>query len=389
MPSAALIPLEPAEPLPKSPAVAGAVAMTMRSEAPERWDAAVARFDSVCQEQLHAFAESRWPGVIEEPLLFRQGDQVVGGCLVMVQPVPLRLGAIAVVKWAPMLADDDAPEALSHFAAMIELLIGEYAVRRDMMLSVLPRASVAADNPEFRLLRERGFSRGAALLFPDRYLVDLRLSDAEQRRSFSQKWRYHLGRSERAGLSFDCVGAERFGEFAALYAQMSERKRFADHSAWETVPRLLAMPEPELRPRLFLVSHAGRVVAGAIVFTAGRRAVYLYGATSAEALALRAGYFLHWHVIRWLRDNTSARWYDLGGTDGFQGLHQFKKGMVGERGVIRPVPPVANYAAGFRPRLVGEAAFAAREVVHRSARLLDRLRPGRARPDQPRPVGRT
>ena len=387
MPSAALKPLEPAEPSPAFPAVT-AIAMTMRSVEPGRWDAAVARFDGVCQEQLHAFAESRWPGVVEEPLLFQMGEQVVGGCLVMVQPLPLRLGAMAVVKWAPMLADDDAPDALSRVSGMIDLLVAEYAVRRGMMLSVLPRASIAAEDPEYRLLLSRGFRRGASLLFPNRYLVDLRLADAEQRRSFSQKWRYHLGRSERAGLSFECVGAERFAEFAALYAQMSERKRFADHSAWETVPRLLAMPESALRPRLFLVSHFGRVVAGAIVFAAGKRAVYLYGATSAGALGLRAGYFLHWHVIRWLRDNTSARWYDLGGTDGFQGLHQFKKGMVGERGVIRPVPPVANYAARFWPRLVGEAAFAAREVVHRSARLLDRLRPGRARPDQPRPGGR-
>ncbi|MBK8083787.1 MAG: GNAT family N-acetyltransferase [Devosia sp.] len=267
---------------------------------------------------------------------------------------------------------------------MIELLIAEYAGRRGMMLSVLPRASIAADNPEDRLLRSRGFRRGASLRFPNRYIVDLRLSDAEQRRSFSQKWRYHLTRSERSGLRFECAGPERFDAFAALYAQMSERKRFADHSAWETVPRLLAMPEPELRPRLFFVTHAGRVIAGAIVFTAGQRAVYLYGATSAAALERRAGYFLHWHVIRWLRDNSGARWYDLGGTDGFQGLHQFKKGMVGERGVIRPVPPVANYAAHWWPRLVGEAAFAAREIVHASARLLDRLRPDRARPDQAR-----
>ena len=47
------------------------------------------------------------------------------------------------------------------------------------------------------------------------------------------------------------------------------------------------------------------------------------------------------------------RWYDLGGTDGFQGLHQFKKGMVGDAGVITPVPPVANYAAYRLPFLIG------------------------------------
>jgi hypothetical protein len=145
--------------------------------------------------------------------------------------------------------------------------------------------------------------------------------------------------------------------------------------------------DPALRPELFLVGHQGEVVAGAIIFKAGDRAVYLYGATSAAALELRAGYWLHWHIIRWLRDNTRARWYDLGGTDGFQGLHQFKKGMVGDRGLITPVPPVANYAHHPWPRLIGEAAFAGRELAHRLNRVVDRLRPDRAKPDQKRQGG--
>ncbi len=103
---------------------------------------------------------------------------------------------------------------------------------------------------------------------------------------------------------------------------------------------------------------------------------------------LRAGYFLHWHIIRWLRDNTQARWYDLGGTDGFQGLHQFKKGMVGERGVIRPVPPVANYAAALVAAPPRRRAFAARELAPHCARVVDRLRADRAKPDQKRDGGR-
>jgi hypothetical protein len=166
---------------------------------------------------------------------------------------------------------------------------------------------------------------------------------------------------------------------------MLDRKKFPDHSAYETVPALFAMQPPELQPELFFVRHEGEVVAGAIIFKAGDRAVYLYGATSEKALPLRAGYFIHWHIIRWLRDNTKAEWYDLGGTDGFHGLHQFKKGMVGDRGVISPVPPVANYAAYRLPFLLGEGAFAARELVHQAQRFIDRLRSDRANPDQARP----
>ena len=333
------------------------------------------------------FAGARWPGVVQEPLLFMEGGEVVGGCLVMVQPLPLKLGAIAVAKWAPMLARANRPDALLAYSRMIDLMVAEYAERRGMMLSVLPRAALGERNDQYEHLTGRGFRAGAKLLFPDRYIVNLRLSDDEQRRSFHQKWRYHLNKADRAGLAFERAEPARRAEFDALYAQMVDRKKFPDHSAYDTVPALMEIADPALRPELFFVRHEGEVVAGAIIFKAGERAVYLYGATSADALELRAGYFLHWHIIRWLRDNTEARWYDLGGTDGFQGLHQFKKGMVGERGIIAPVPPVANYAARLWPRLVGEAAFAGRELAHQIGRQLDRLRPDRANPDQQRGSG--
>jgi hypothetical protein len=165
---------------------------------------------------------------------------------------------------------------------------------------------------------------------------------------------------------------------------MLDRKKFADHSAYETLPALMAMDNERLRPELFFVRHLGEVIAGAVIFKAGDRTVYLYGATVERALPLRAGYFLHWNIIRWLRDNTAARWYDLGGTDGFQGLHQFKKGMVGEAGVIQEVPPVANYAAHWWPRFAGNSAFFARDGVQRLRREIDRRRSDRAHPDQKR-----
>ena len=81
---------------------------------------------------------------------------------------------------------------------------------------------------------------------------------------------------------------------------------------------------------------------------------------------------MHWHIIRWLRDNTRATWYDLGGTDGFQGLHQFKKGMVGDAGVITPVPPVANYAAYRLPFLIGSTRVSPLRDLGQQRPSLDR-----------------
>ena len=363
-------------------AAATALPLETRLVSGAEWDRIVAGFDQVCQEQLYAFALTRWRTVQQEPVVFLSGGEIVGGSLVMIQPLPLRLGHIAVSKWGPMLKDTSHPQAAAIHAGMVASLIAEYADKRGFMLSVLPRASIEAVNADYEQLIARGFRRGSRLMFPNRYIVDLRLSDAEQRKSFHQTWRRQLNKSEKADLSFEHVGPERIGEFEKLYTAMTDRKQFPDHSAFETVPELMSIGVPQLRPELFFVRKAGEIVAGALIFKAGDRAVYLYGATNDQALPLRAGYFLHWQVIRWLRDNTQARWYDLGGTDGYQGLHQFKKGMVGQAGVIRPVPPVTNYASRPLAYILGNGAFAARDLMHQVRRIVGGWLNPKARPTQ-------
>lgn len=352
------------------------------------WDRVIAEFDDLCQEQMSVFAGRRWPQAAQEPRLFLLDGEVVGGAMVMVQPLPLHLGKIAVSKWAPMLRHASRADARAIYAGMVDAMVEEYADRRGHMLSILPWAEVTPDNCAYEHLIARGFRRGSQLLFPNRYLVDLRLADSAQRQSFHQTWRRQLNKAEKAGLEFEHACPEAIGDFDTLYAAMSDRKQFADHSAYETVPDLMAIDDPALRPELFFVRHEGEVVAGALIFKGGDRAVYLYGATNERALPLRAGYFLHWHVIRWLRDNSRARWYDLGGTDGFQGLHQFKKGMVGEAGVIQPVPPVANYASRPLAYLAGNAAFAARDAAQHAKRIIGGWRNPRARPNQAREAAR-
>jgi hypothetical protein len=350
----------------------------------DRWDDMAATFEGLCQEQLMAFAGVRWPNTIHEARVFRIGEEIVGGALIIIQKLPLNLASIAITKWGPMLADTHRPDALAIYAGMVEALVAEYSEQRKMMLSVLSRAALGPTNAENDLLLARGFKPGVLLNYPLRYIVKVQLSDAEIRKSFEQKWRYHLNKSEKQDLSFEHGGPERLAEFTALYERMLDRKKFADYSAYETVPKMMALREGPARPELFFVRKDGKIIAGAIIFKGGDRAVYLYGATLDEALPLRAGYFLHWHIIRWLRDNTKAEWYDLGGTDGFIGLHQFKKGMVGSAGVISPVPRVANHADSGSAYLLGNGALWGREYLHELLRRLNKLRKDRAQPTMPR-----
>ena len=130
------------------------VAMEMVTDAV--WESLIAEFDGVCQEQLLTFARRRWPGVRQEPLVFSAGGEIVGGSLMMIQRLPFGIGAIAVAKWGPMLRRTQRADAMAVYEGMIERLVEEYAVKRRMMVSVLPRASLSDRNPEFDHLMADG-----------------------------------------------------------------------------------------------------------------------------------------------------------------------------------------------------------------------------------------
>ena len=351
----------------------------------EQWDKEIACFDGVVQEQLYVFSKNRWPSVNCEAVLFYAGDEIIGGALVLVQGLPLKLGSIAVVKWGPILKSHNKEMKDINYSKCVAALLEEYDKKRRMMISILPRAEYGENNSEYEHLRSIGFSKGSQLRFPNRYFINLELDGEAQLNSLNQKWRYHLRKSEKAGLVFEHVFAEQMPEFSSLYTKMNERKKFVDHSAYDdTIDVLMNIKDKELCPELFFVRKGEEIIAGAIIFKSGECAVYLYGATSQSALKLRAGYFLHWHIIKWLSDNTKAKYYDLGGTDGYQGLHQFKKGMVGSKGIIAPVPAVMNYSSYFLPFLMGRAAFFARDMLIQLKHVISSFRGDISKPDQAR-----
>ena len=346
------------------------------------FDLAIAGFDGVIQEHTVAFSQARWPKVSLEPWIFKAEGAAKAGALVLVQKLPLKLGHIAVLKWGPVLADESAADALQIETSVITFLKAHYAIDRGMMLTVMAKAYDQKSAPVFDWLLSNGFDAAKALPFPMRYRINVRLSDADQQGSFAQKWRYHLHKSEKAGLEFEVAGIEQLQRFQKLYDAMTDRKNFPDYSAYNTLPNFVANLPLRLKPKLFFVTHAGLDVAGAVVFTGARTASYLYGATSDQALPLRAGYWLHARIISWLRDHTKAQWYDLGGSDGFQGLHQFKKGMVGSSGRLAQVPAAANFTAGLWPSVTGYGAYFARDFVFRVCGTLNMLRGRYAKPDQ-------
>jgi lipid II:glycine glycyltransferase (peptidoglycan interpeptide bridge formation enzyme) len=83
--------------------------------------------------------------------------------------------------------------------------------------------------------------------------------------------------------------------------------------------------------RLFLAEMVatGELVAALLVVSCGRRAVDLYGGTTAEGAATRANYLLKWEAIRSCRA-AGVTEYDLWGLPR-DGIEQFKSSFGGRR----------------------------------------------------------
>jgi len=338
------------------------MALEIVSVSPQEWDQTACQFDNICQEQMHVFAAERWPQMEIDCLHFKQGDKLVAGCLMMHRAAPFGLGGLAVCKWGPVVLDATSDTAERVHDQVIEALVQKYAVEARMMLSILPRPRPTEVNFASEQLLTRDFQPGSGLPFPNRYFVNVHVEDDAMRASFGQKWRSHLKKSEKNDLEFEHCDASQMPVFYDLYRKMTDRKQFPDYSAFDSLHHLMDNIEDSARPELFLVRHEGEPVAAGVIFTAGDTAVYLYGATNDQALPLRAGYFMHWEIMRWLSRQERIKWYDLGGTDGFLGLHQFKNGMVGKAGVVSTVPKVMNYAHWLLPRLLGNGLFLVRDV---------------------------
>ena len=123
---------------------------------------------------------------------------------------------------------------------------------------------------------------------------------------------YRLARVERAEADLRAALAQ-----AGLAVANLRVRDLGDAARVEVDAELVG--EVSRRPELLAaVTGFATVDLDPRVFKAGDTAVYLFGATNDAALPLRAGYFMHWRIIGWLRESTNARWYDLGGTDGQQ-----------------------------------------------------------------------
>ena len=325
--------------------------------ADDTWDWIASKFADIHHEQTACYASLRWKDRDSHLLLRRDGLPVAGARVALVK-LPLLGRGLAMLRFGPFWRQHDSVADPDIYRAMIAALVEEYCVSRGYCLTILPRPHPDYHVVECGWLRELGFVMR-------RDYEDSALDVEAMSRSLAQKWRYNLrqalANSLNIHLSADPAEAE---AFQVLYACMMERKAFSSTTPVHLTGQLIARLPENLKPKLFVAYHERKLVVGATVGMFGDTGYYMFGASSAEALPLKAGYALHWHIVQWLNEH-GITWYDLGGASHEPGLRQFKKGFVGKAGMILTMEGEHDRWTSPLGRMSADIIFGARHLRRR------------------------
>lgn len=322
------------------------------------------------------------------PLLLQdQRGHIALSALILVRRLP---GVPLTILYAPRgpvldwtLPADEIASILRAFASSARKLAGKH---RAVVMKCDP--ALPAGNAEGRqALAAAGFRPGTAGLSFEGvqprfvYAISLTRPTDELLASFSPKHRYNVRLAERKGVQIRHASSEE--DLAAFYRLLrvtAERDGFGirAYPYYQAIWREMANPPASGDPKvahLFLAEHEGDLLSGALIFTLGKRAWYVYGASGNHKRNLMPNYALHWQIMMWLREH-GTEIYDMRGISGdfspdnpLYGLFRFKRGFSGE---------VIEYAGEYDLPLVPAVywMFRAAMPLYRQARRLFAKRSG-------------
>ena len=284
----------------------------------------------------HVLQSTEWGGIRSaqgwEPVTVRIGDPLPVA-LVLWRTLPLGQ-RIAYVPRGPVFDHGHA----AQFEAALAALARRAREAGAIFLKVDPE--IPADRTDLLDVYARaGFVRSPQDVQPVLSTLQIDLAQTEDAilAGFDKDTRWSVRTAERRGVQIrERSDLDALRAFYELYETTGRRASFITRTAvyYLTVWRRLIEAG---HAALFVATVDERIVAGAMLFWCGERAVYMYGASGDLARKTYATYLLQWQCIRHARARGCAR-YDLGGvprepsaSDPMYGVYLFKKGFGGAR----------------------------------------------------------
>lgn len=298
------------------------------------WNTLLERFADANIYQTWAYGAVSWGDRQLSHLTLYEGGAAVAVAQVRIVRIAVLGAGIAYVRWGPLCVARGTAWDARVWTAAARALVQEYAVRRGLLLRIVPPVFLQDQSAGDVLvsLRGLGFAEDARVRQYHTHRVDLRLGADALRRQLSSRWRRQLGIAERNQLDVaEGQSDELYQQFLDLYREMMTRKQFdtsVDVDEFGSIQRRLPAAQKMMT---FVCRRGGQPVAGLVVATVGTTAIYLLAATGDEGLDARGSYLLQWHAMQRLQQ-MGLDWYDLGGVnpDVNPGVFTFKSGMGGQ-----------------------------------------------------------
>ncbi len=198
------------------------------------------------------------------------------------------------------------------------------------------------DSTSVEHLQTHDFSSSPHIIQPRQTLiVDLRGEEDEILARMHQKTRYNIRLASKKGISVSPWND--MESFGGMIQETAERDGFGAHApTYYTKAYDLFYPLGSCET--FAAEFEGQKLAALMVFIRGKRAWYLYGASTIHHRNRMPNYLLQWEAMRWAR-NRGCTQYDLWGVpdeseekleaefttrrDDLWGVYRFKRGFGG------------------------------------------------------------
>jgi lipid II:glycine glycyltransferase (peptidoglycan interpeptide bridge formation enzyme) len=250
------------------------------------------------------------------------------GAQVLIRQLPMR----QKMAYIPM-----GPVGEDWAALLVE--IDEYCLRnRIFMLKIEPDGL----DPLEVAIKVPGFISSRQTIQPRRsIIIDLSSDNETLLAHMKQKTRYNIGLAAKKGVTVKAW--EDLPGFHRMMEMTGERDTFGIHSV-DYYQQAYELFHSQGACELLAAFHEGEVLAALMVFAAGRRAWYFYGASGNQKRYLMPAYLLQWQAMLWAK-NKGCTHYDMWGVpdqeeeyleehfnnhrEGLWGVYRFKRGFGG------------------------------------------------------------
>ena len=320
------------------------------------WYSSLGEFEDANIYQTWNFAALAQNEKIVKHLAIYANQNLIGLVQVRIRTAPILNRGIAFIFNGPVWQKKNQENSIEILSDIFGALRQKFVVNQKHLLRINPYIfSDKVSNLDF--IEKIKFKRVEKIKQYQTLVLYLDKDLDEIRKSFKQKWRNHLNRSERNGLEIiEGNDPELYKDFLNIYNQMIVRKKFKEFVNPYRLGKMNEELDEEYKLKIFIVYKDKLPIAGIIGSAIGNTGIYLLGASNEIGMKNKGSYLVQWEMIKWLKQSGCQK-YDLGGInlDDNPGVYHFKAGITNQE--VLGMGTYETYNSGLSKRIVSFGEF--------------------------------